>query len=88
MVMQNSILAAESFRILEVNNVCFAQISIRFNHSFKGMIKQIKEDYGFRVTLWIHPFVNLDCKSWLEAAIPPKSYFVRDTKGKKDDGVS
>ena len=45
------------------------------------MVSQLKE-MGFRVTLWIHPFVNLECPSFMEAANPPAMYFVRDTKGK------
>ena len=52
----------------------------------EGMISKIKNDFGYRVTLWIHPFVNLECSSWYEAAIPPKSYFVRDKKGKEGIG--
>ena len=32
---------------------------------------------GFRVTLWIHPFINLECPSF-SAASP---YLVRDSKG-------
>ena len=49
------------------------------------MIDTIKNELGYRVTLWIHPFVNLDCASWQPAALPPSSYFVRDKKGK--DGI-
>lgn len=50
-----------------------------------GMINTIMDELGYKVTLWIHPFVNLECASWFEAAVPPKSYFVRDIKGK--DGI-
>ena len=43
-----------------------------------GMVQQLK-DMGFRVTLWIHPFINLECPSWTEAA--DNGYFVLDGKG-------
>ena len=32
------------------------------------------------MTLWIHPFVNLECPTWNEVAIGNKGYFVRDPK--------
>ena len=50
------------------------------------MIKTLKDEYKFRVTLWIHPFINLECPSWFTAATPPQSYMVRDTKGKQEIG--
>ena len=45
-----------------------------------AMVNQIKRlDNEPRVTLWIHPFVNMVCgKSWMEAAF--NGYFIRDTK--------
>ena len=48
----------------------------------KKLISTIKEEFGYRVTLWVHPFVNVECSSWNSVAVPPKSYFVRDKKGK------
>ena len=50
------------------------------------MISTLKNEFGYRVTLWIHPFVNLECASWNYVAVPPKSYFVRDKKGKTGIG--
>ncbi len=43
---------------------------------FRSVLAQHKEILGlrvepeinFRVTLWIHPFINLECPSWTEAA--------------------
>ena len=52
----------------------------------KKLISTIKEEFGYRVTLWVHPFVNLECSSWNSVAVPPKSYFVRDKKGKTGIG--
>jgi alpha-glucosidase len=38
---------------------------------------------GFRVTLWVHPFINMNCAaSYAEAASPPRMYLVRDPRGK------
>jgi hypothetical protein len=48
--------------------------------------RTLKEELGFRVTLWIHPFINLECPSWQMAANPPSSFMVRDTKGKEGIG--
>ena len=50
------------------------------------MIDTIKNEFGYRVTLWIHPFVNLECPSWQTVAVPPQSFFVRDKKGKEGIG--
>jgi alpha-glucosidase (family GH31 glycosyl hydrolase) len=50
------------------------------------MVKTLKEDYQFRVTLWIHPFINLNCPSWYTAAVPATSFLVRDTNGKEGIG--
>ena len=53
----------------------------------KGMIKTIKDVLGFRVTLWIHPFVNLECSSWKNSIIPPIFQpYVKDKKGQKGIG--
>ena len=52
----------------------------------KKLISTIKEEFGYRVTLWVHPFVNVECSSWNSVAVPPKSYFVRDKKGKTGIG--
>ena len=40
-------------------------------------------DKGFRTSLWIHPFINVGCDSYLEAANPPNMYLVRDPKTKQ-----
>ena len=50
------------------------------------LVDELKGRLGLRVTLWIHPFINLECSSWMYAAVPPQSYLVRDTKGKSEDG--
>ena len=50
------------------------------------MISHLRNEFGYRVTLWIHPFVNLQCASWEHVAVPPISYFVKDKKGKAGIG--
>ncbi|XP_049764874.1 myogenesis-regulating glycosidase-like [Schistocerca cancellata] len=37
-------------------------------------------DLGFRVTLWIHPFINLDCEPYHSEALA-NGYFVTNTDG-------
>lgn len=44
-----------------------------------GMVNDLKA-MGFRVTLWIHPFVNIECVSWTEAVSRLQPYFIQDTK--------
>lgn len=45
------------------------------------LVNNLKEK-GFRVTLWIHPFINMECQSFMAAANPPNMYLVRDSKAK------
>lgn len=40
-----------------------------------AMVEQLKSD-GFRSTFWVHPFVNKDCKAFVEGS--DKGYFVRN----------
>ena len=47
-----------------------------------GMISLLKA-LNFRVTLWIHPFVNMKCESWDANAMAPRGYFVKDTNSKQ-----
>ena len=35
---------------------------------------------GFRTTLWVHPFIALDCEPWHSEALE-KGYFVKNTEG-------
>ena len=70
-------------RILDDNwEVCYGDaIFDTSEHKFpdpRGMIAKIKEELGYRVTIWIHPFVNLQCESWINSATPPISLFVKD----------
>ena len=47
------------------------------------LVGQLKDELGLRVTLWVHPFINIECgTSYQEAASPPNMYLVRDPKGR------
>lgn len=37
----------------------------------KGFVNRLKTK-GFRVTLWVHPFINQDCQPWYNTAIEQK----------------
>ena len=43
------------------------------------LVSNLKQ-LGFRVTLWIHPFINLECNSFVTATNPTSVYVVRDPK--------
>ncbi|XP_068216743.1 myogenesis-regulating glycosidase-like isoform X2 [Palaemon carinicauda] len=44
----------------------------------KRLIEELR-DKGFRVTLWIHPFVNEECQSFAEG--DKQGYFIKDEMG-------
>jgi len=48
----------------------------------KELINRLKEK-GFRVTLWVHPFINKDCQPWYDEAIG-KGYLVLNHEGSPD----
>ena len=53
-------------------------LNLNFFHTGR-MVSSLKQS-GFRVTLWIHPFINTECNSFNEAANPPNMFLVRDIK--------
>ncbi|KAJ8978374.1 hypothetical protein NQ317_005955 [Molorchus minor] len=55
----------------EFNNVTFANIS--------STVKRLKE-MNFRVTLWVHPFVDSDCQENSKIGVT-NGYFVKNTNG-------
>lgn len=46
---------------------------------FKRMVNHLKS-MGFRVTLWVHPFVNIDCEPYFNHGIK-NGYFVKGKNG-------
>ncbi|KAL7045594.1 hypothetical protein ACKWTF_002268 [Chironomus riparius] len=57
--------------------------ALEFRQSKFPNIKNLTDDLhavGFRVTLWVHPFINKDCKNWFEEA-KQSNYFVADHSG-------
>jgi hypothetical protein len=63
---------------------CYGALTFRKN-KFPN-IKQLTNDLkakGFRVTLWIHPFINKNCTAIYDEALS-KGYLVRDHKNSTD----
>ncbi|XP_071552492.1 myogenesis-regulating glycosidase-like isoform X2 [Panulirus ornatus] len=44
----------------------------------QGLVEQLHNE-GFRVTLWIHPFINDNCESFFYA--DQQGYFIKDSEG-------
>ncbi len=45
----------------------------------KGLVSRLKS-LGFRVTIWVHPFINVDCNEFLTYA-KKKDYLVKNQNG-------
>lgn len=59
--------------------------SVQFNKSRFSNMKKLSntlKKMGFRVTLWNHPFINLDCP--LQSEAKSKGYLVKDQNGSVD----
>ncbi|PSN31308.1 hypothetical protein C0J52_14633 [Blattella germanica] len=69
---------------LEVDDdweVCYGALTFDTTKfpNMKGLTDTLREK-GFRVTLWVHPFINLDCEPWHSEA-QEKGYFVKNQDG-------
>ncbi|XP_065224579.1 myogenesis-regulating glycosidase-like [Planococcus citri] len=60
---------------------CYGSLTPNTNKfkDFKGLVEKLKK-MNYRVTLWIHPFVNLDCEPYHTEGVK-KGYFVRNPAG-------
>lgn len=58
------------FEIDDLWEVCYGSLTVDENKfpNFTNFIQNIK-DLGFRVTIWIHPFINKDCDPWYSEAL-------------------
>ncbi|GAB0098690.1 uncharacterized family 31 glucosidase KIAA1161 [Sergentomyia squamirostris] len=58
------------FEIDDDWEVCYGALTFRTEKfpDIKATVKQLK-DMGFRVTLWIHPFINKGCDPWYSYAL-------------------
>ncbi|XP_069697295.1 myogenesis-regulating glycosidase-like [Periplaneta americana] len=61
--------------------VCYGALTFRESKfpNMKNLTDTLKA-MGFRVTLWVHPFINLDCEPWHSEALE-KGYFVKNLDG-------
>lgn len=58
------------FEIDDLWEICYGSLTVDTNKfsNFSSTVRQIKE-LGFRVTLWVHPFINKDCEPWYSEAL-------------------
>lgn len=50
--------------------ICYGSLTVNENKfpDFKKVVDDIKE-LGFRVTIWMHPFINQGCEPWYSEAL-------------------
>lgn len=60
---------------------CYGSLTVNLK-KFPDMKKLVDQlhSMGFRVTIWVHPFVNHDCQPYFEEGVQ-KNYFVKNTAG-------
>ncbi|KAF5297325.1 hypothetical protein FQA39_LY12164 [Lamprigera yunnana] len=60
---------------------CYGALTFR-DSKFSGINETVTyiKSLNFRVTLWVHPFINLDCKKYLETA-RKYGFLVKDLNG-------
>uniref|UniRef100_A0A7G3AJ38 Putative maltase glucoamylase n=1 Tax=Lutzomyia longipalpis TaxID=7200 RepID=A0A7G3AJ38_LUTLO len=64
--------------------ICYGALTFS-TVKFPNIRKTVQDlkSMGFRVTLWIHPFINKGCNPWYSEALA-NGYFVLDHNGKED----
>ncbi|XP_028038022.1 myogenesis-regulating glycosidase [Bombyx mandarina] len=69
------------FEIDDLWEICYGSLTVdeRKLPDFKGLIQEIKS-LGFRVTIWVHPFINKNCEPWFSDALE-KGYLVLNEEG-------
>ncbi|KPJ04460.1 putative family 31 glucosidase KIAA1161 [Papilio xuthus] len=72
------------FEIDDLWEICYGSLTVdeRKLPEFKKLIQDIK-GLGFRVTIWVHPFINKDCNPWYSEALD-KGYLVLNEDGSPD----
>ncbi|XP_013142492.1 PREDICTED: uncharacterized family 31 glucosidase KIAA1161-like [Papilio polytes] len=72
------------FEIDDLWEICYGSLTVdeRKLPDFKKLIQDIK-GLGFRVTIWVHPFINKDCEPWYSDALD-KGYLVLNEDGSPD----
>ncbi|XP_045450334.1 myogenesis-regulating glycosidase-like [Melitaea cinxia] len=72
------------FEIDDLWEICYGSLTVdeRKLPNLKQLVQDIK-GLGFRVTIWVHPFINMDCDPWYSEALS-KGYFVLNEEGSPD----
>ncbi|XP_063367898.1 myogenesis-regulating glycosidase-like [Cydia amplana] len=72
------------FEIDDLWEICYGSLTVDETKlpDLKKLIQDIK-GLGFRVALWVHPFINKDCDPWYSEALE-KGYFVLNEEGSPD----
>ncbi|XP_063539892.1 myogenesis-regulating glycosidase-like [Cydia strobilella] len=72
------------FEIDDLWEICYGSLTVdeRKLPDFKKLIQDIK-GLGFRVAIWVHPFINKDCDPWYSEALE-KGYLVLNEEGSPD----
>ncbi|XP_063829755.1 myogenesis-regulating glycosidase-like [Ostrinia nubilalis] len=72
------------FEIDDLWEICYGSLTVdeRKLPDLKQLIQDIKS-LGFRVTIWVHPFINKDCDPWYSEALE-KGYLVLNEEGSPD----
>ncbi|XP_045776042.1 myogenesis-regulating glycosidase-like [Maniola jurtina] len=72
------------FEIDDLWEICYGSLTVdeRKLPDLKQLVQDIK-GLGFRVTIWVHPFINKDCEPWYSDALI-KGYLVLNENGSPD----
>ncbi|XP_061719795.1 myogenesis-regulating glycosidase-like [Cydia pomonella] len=72
------------FEIDDLWEICYGSLTVdeRKLPDFKKLIQDIK-GLGFRVAIWVHPFINKDCDPWYSEALE-KGFLVLNEEGSPD----
>ncbi|CAB3244189.1 unnamed protein product [Arctia plantaginis] len=72
------------FEIDDLWEICYGSLTVSQEKlpNLKQLIQDIK-GLGFRVTIWVHPFINKDCNPWYSEALE-KGYLVLNEEGSPD----
>lgn len=72
------------FEIDDLWEICYGSLTVdeRKLPDLKQLVQDIKS-LGFRVAIWVHPFINKDCNPWYSEALE-KGYLVLNEEGNPD----
>ncbi|KAI8433917.1 hypothetical protein MSG28_012092, partial [Choristoneura fumiferana] len=72
------------FEIDDLWEICYGSLTVdeRKLPDLKQLVQDIK-GLGFRVAIWVHPFINKDCNPWYSEALE-KGYLVLNEEGSPD----